>query len=107
MDLSESAQIWVNLLLLWTGFGIVVGLIAQSILPAGEPRGVFGVLVIGVVGSCIGPMIVSQFWRSDSFNPISPIGLAVSVLASLTIFILYRSAFALSKRHADEQPGEQ
>lgn len=102
MDLSESAQIWVNLLLLWIGFGIVVGLIAQSVLPAGEPRGVFGVLVIGVAGSCIGPMIVSQLWKSGSFNPISPLGLAVSVLTSLILFIIYRFAFSRSKQREPE-----
>lgn len=91
MDLSSAAQFWVNLVLLWLGFGILVGLVAQAILPEGEPKNAFGVLVIGITGSCLGPLLISLAWNPEEFNPIGPLGFAVSVLISLAIFLVYRS----------------
>ena len=97
MDLSSSAQSWVNLLFLWVGFGAVVGLVARTILPEGEPKGLFGVLVIGVSGSCAGPLIVSQLWKPAVFNPISPLGFFASILVSLALLLIYRSALSVFK----------
>lgn len=91
MDLSFNAQFWVNLVLLWLGFGILVGLVAQAILPEGEPKNAFGVLLIGIVGSCFGPLLVSLAWNPEEFNPIGPTGFVTSVLVSLTLFLVYRS----------------
>lgn len=103
MDLSTSAQTGVNLIFLWIGFGIVVGMVAQVFLPEGEPKGVFGTLVLGISGSCVGPLLIKLLFRLDHFNPISPTGFVVSVLAALTFLLLYRSLYALWKR--TEQPG--
>jgi uncharacterized membrane protein YeaQ/YmgE (transglycosylase-associated protein family) len=98
MDLSDTAQFWINLFFLWTGFGIVVGMTAQVILPSGEPKGTFGILVIGVTGSCLGPFLASLIWKQEHFNPIGPVGFFISVLVTLGILILYRFAIALRKK---------
>lgn len=94
MDLSSSAQFWVNLILLWLGFGILVGLVAQAILPEGEPKSAFGVLVIGITGSCLGPLLISLVWNPEKFNPIGPLGFAASVPVSLAFFLIYRAVIA-------------
>jgi uncharacterized membrane protein YeaQ/YmgE (transglycosylase-associated protein family) len=98
MDLSVSAQSWVNLFFLWLGFGIVVGMTAQVCLPSGEPKGVFGILVIGVSASCFGPLAISFLLKPEPFNPISPVGFVVSVLVALVFLLLYRFVLILLKK---------
>ncbi|MDR0336486.1 MAG: hypothetical protein LBI18_05285 [Planctomycetaceae bacterium] len=99
MELSVSAQSWVNLFFLWLGFGAVVGITAQVCLPSGEPKGFFGILVVGVTASCFGPLAVSLFLKPGTFNPISPVGFVVSVLVALTFLLLYRFARTFLKKH--------
>ena len=92
MELSADAQAWVNLVLVWVGFGTVVGFLANSFLPAGGPSGFFGNLVVGIAGSCIGPVILVLLLKPQHFHPMSPIGFAVAVLASILLLLLYRGA---------------
>ena len=42
LELSELAQQWVNLVLIWVGFGALVGLLARALLPGQEPKGTMG-----------------------------------------------------------------
>jgi uncharacterized membrane protein YeaQ/YmgE (transglycosylase-associated protein family) len=100
MDLSVSAQSWVNLFFLWLGFGTVVGITAQVCLPSGEPKGIFGILVIGVAASCFGPLSISLFLKQEQFNPIGPVGFFVSVLVALVFLLLYRFALTLLKKNS-------
>ena len=104
MELSASAQTWVNLLFLWIGFGVSVGLIAQAVLPCGEPKGFLGILVIGIAGSCLGPLLISVLFRPERFNPIGPLGFLVSVLTALAIFLLYRSVTTFLKSGKKTEP---
>jgi uncharacterized membrane protein YeaQ/YmgE (transglycosylase-associated protein family) len=97
MELSVAAQSWVNLFFLWLGFGTVVGMTAQVCLPSGEPKGVLGILVVGVTASCLGPLTVSLLLKPEPFNPISPVGFVVSVLVALVFLLLYRFALKLLK----------
>ena len=61
MELSVATQAWVNLILVWVGFGAVVGFVATLSLPAGSPSGFFGNLVVGITGSCAGPVAFVLF----------------------------------------------
>jgi uncharacterized membrane protein YeaQ/YmgE (transglycosylase-associated protein family) len=90
MEFGISAQYWVNLVLLWIGFGAVAGLIVKIILPDGEPKGFFSVLLTGMLGSFAGPLIVSIVRKSDSFQPISPLGFLASILATAVLFLFLR-----------------
>ena len=98
MDLSPAAQNWVNVVLLWIGFGTVVGMVARSLFPGNEPKGALGTVVLGVGGSCIGLFLVSLFLRLEHFNPIGPFGFFVSVLAATGILLVFRFALALQKK---------
>ena len=91
MELSAAAQAWVNLILIWVGFGTVVGLLASLFLPAGSPSGFFGNLVIGVAGSCAGPVVLVLVLKPQNFHPMSPIGFAAAVAAAVILLILFRS----------------
>ena len=95
MELSAAAQAWVNLILVWVGFGTVVGLLANLFLPTGSPSGFFGNLVIGVVGSCAGPVALVLILKPQNFHPMSPIGFAAAVLAAVILLILFRGLLFL------------
>jgi len=90
MELSADAQSWVTLILVWVGFGTVVGFTASLFLPARKPPAFFAHLVIGIAGSCAGPVAFVLLLKPQHFHPMSPIGFAVAVLASIFLLILYR-----------------
>jgi len=90
MELSTAAQAWVNLILVWVGFGAVVGFAATLFLPTAGNPGFFGNLVIGIMGSCAGPIAFVLFLQPEHFHPMSPVGFAVAVFASIILLILYR-----------------
>jgi uncharacterized membrane protein YeaQ/YmgE (transglycosylase-associated protein family) len=96
MELSAAAQTWVNLVLVWVGFGAVVGFIANSFLPTGNPSGFFGNLVVGIVGSCAGPIAFVLLLKPQHFHPMSPVGFAVAILASILLLIIYRCLMFLA-----------
>ena len=54
LQFSESVQFWIYLVLIWIGFGFLVGLAARIIFPGEEPSGALGILVIGLLGYVMG-----------------------------------------------------
>ena len=98
MDLSLTAQNWVNVVLLWIGFGTVAGLMARALFPGNEPKGALGTVLLGVGGSCVGLCLVSLLFRLEHFNPIGPLGFFVSVLTAAAMLLTFRFALALQKK---------
>ena len=90
MVLSATAQTWVNLILVWVGFGAVVGFVANMFLPVGSSPGFFGNLVIGVTGSCAGPVAFVLLLKPEHFHPMSPLGFIVAVFTSVFLLIIFR-----------------
>jgi uncharacterized membrane protein YeaQ/YmgE (transglycosylase-associated protein family) len=104
LELSESAQQWVNLILLWIGFGTLAGLVAKALLPGREPAGTVGTMTIGIVGSVLGPLSLSLALEQKRFNPISPLGFLAAAGAALVVLIAYRVLVAfLAVRRRGEQ----
>ena len=91
MELSADIQSWINLTLVWIGFGAVVGFLASMFLPAGNPRGFFGNLVIGITGSCVGPITFVLLLKPEHFHPMSPLGFAAAVFSSIILLVIYRT----------------
>ncbi len=89
-ELSQTAQQWTNVVLIWLGFGIVAGLLARVLIPGREPGGAVGTLLIGVVGSCIGPLALGYLLERRDFNPISPLGLLAAVAGAVVLLVGYR-----------------
>jgi uncharacterized membrane protein YeaQ/YmgE (transglycosylase-associated protein family) len=88
-DLAPPAQQWINLILIWTGFGILVGLLAKALVPGRQPVGPVGTLLAGMVGSVIGPLALTLLWRRDQFNPISPLGFFSAIAGALLLLAAY------------------
>ena len=54
IDAIALAQQWANDVLIWVGFGTIVGLAAKAIMPGRDPGGAVATLAMGVGGSIIG-----------------------------------------------------
>lgn len=91
-DFSDPAQRWVIMVLVYVGFGTVAGLLAKVLIPGREPGGAAATIFLGIIGSALGPLILSAFWHIDPFNPISPLGLLAAVAAAFVLLVGYRVA---------------
>jgi uncharacterized membrane protein YeaQ/YmgE (transglycosylase-associated protein family) len=89
-ELSPTAQHWVNVVLIWVGFGSVAGLLARAILPVRDPSGPLPTLTLGIAGSAVGLGILSCFEGNGPLNPISPLGLLSAAGGALGLLVLYR-----------------
>lgn len=89
-QLGEPAQAWVNLVLVWIGFGTVCGLLAKAIMPGRDPGGAVATLLMGIGGGLIGCGIVSYFAGGAHLRLISPIGLIVATAGAFVILFFYR-----------------
>jgi len=96
LELSHTAQQWVNVTLIWVGFGTLAGLLARSLLPGTEPSGAVGTVLIGIVGSVVGPLALCYVLKRGDFNPISPAGFLASVGGALVSLLIYRLLAALA-----------
>lgn len=102
LNIDPVAQHWVNVILIWLGFGTLVAIVVRCLLPGREPTGMISMILIGMVGTCVGPLIVSTIWRIDNFNPISPIGFFASFVCSFLFLLFYQLRMSISKRHRNE-----
>ncbi len=86
-ELSPLAQHWVNVVLIWIGFGALAGLLARALIPSSRP---VPTLVLGIAGSMLGLLILSLFFDPATLNPISPLGLLSATAAAFCLLVLYR-----------------
>jgi len=96
LELSQVSQHWVNVILLWVGFGTLAGLLAKSLIPGREPSGAVGTVLIGIVGSAVGPLLLCYVLKRGDFNPISPLGFLAAVGGALAALFAYRLVAALA-----------
>ena len=90
MELSQSAQPWITLVLVWLGVGILTGIAAKVLIPGREPIGAVGTLLIGSLGSVVGPLLASLALKGLTVNPITLLGLLASVGGAVVMLIAYR-----------------
>lgn len=90
IQFPELVQQWTNDILVWIGFGTVVGLLAKAIMPGRDPGGAIATLAMGVGGTVIGCGIVSYFYEGQRVTPISPLGLAVATGGAFIILAFYK-----------------
>jgi uncharacterized membrane protein YeaQ/YmgE (transglycosylase-associated protein family) len=88
-ELPEMLQHLANDVLVWIGFGTLVGLLAKGIMPGRDPGGAVATLAMGVGGTIIGCGIVSYF-AAQRVTPISPLGFFVGTGGAFIILAFYR-----------------
>ena len=87
--MDNVAQI-TNLVLVWIGFGTLVGLLAKAIMPGKDPGGAIATLAMGVAGTVIGCGVVSYFWQGHIVSPISPLGFCVATAGAFVLLFFYK-----------------
>lgn len=105
-ELSQTAQHWVNVVLIWVGFGTLAGLLARVILPARQPSGPVLTLLLGILGSLIGLLALSLLFSGRQLNPISPLGFLAATAAAFLLLILYRVLYACFFKRKEDPGGE-
>jgi uncharacterized membrane protein YeaQ/YmgE (transglycosylase-associated protein family) len=90
MDLAALAQEWTHTLLLWIGYGTVVGLVAKAVLPGRDPGGALATVITGVLGSLVGAGILVFLWDGARVTPISPLGFVVATAGAGLLLLVYR-----------------
>ena len=107
-DLAPDAQLWVNAVLLWVGYGAVVGLLARGILPGKEPQGPLSTFVIGCLGCLVGPFLLVWFGLFDreTFNPVSLFGFLASFGSAIVLLLLFRAGIRVYHVITWSDPGE-
>jgi uncharacterized membrane protein YeaQ/YmgE (transglycosylase-associated protein family) len=88
--LPDQVQQWANTLLIWVGFGTVVGLLAKAIMPGRDPGGAVATLAMGIGGTVIGCGTLTYFYNGLHVSPLSPIGFIVSTAGAFVILFFYR-----------------
>jgi len=77
-------------ILMWIGFGTVVGLSAKALMPGRDPGGAVGTTLMGVVGSLIGCSVLLLFDTSFKITPISPLGFVAGTGGAFLLLFFFR-----------------
>ena len=76
--------------LMWIGFGTVVGLSAKALMPGRDPGGAIGTMLMGVVGSLIGCSMLLLADSSFKVTPISPFGFIAGTAGAFLLLFFFR-----------------
>ena len=76
--------------LMWIGFGTIVGLSAKALMPGRDPGGAVGTMLMGIVGSLIGCSVLLLFDNSFKITPISPVGFAAGTAGAFLLLLFFR-----------------
>jgi len=90
IQLPEGLQYWCETVLVWVGFGTLVGLAAKAIMPGRDPGGAIATLAMGVGGVVIGCGVLSLALGGYVIKPISPLGMGVGTLGAFVLLFFYR-----------------
>jgi uncharacterized membrane protein YeaQ/YmgE (transglycosylase-associated protein family) len=88
--LTDSARHLVNDVLVWIGFGTVIGLLAKGIMPGRDPGGAIATVLMGIGGTIMGCGVVSYFNDGQRVVPVSPMGMLVCTAGTLVILFFYK-----------------
>ena len=89
LQLPDYAREWANDLLVYVGFGTLVGLVAKGIMPGRDPGGSVATVVMGIVGTLMGCGMISYYY-GERVTVIGPVGFVVGTVGAFTILALYR-----------------
>ncbi len=71
--------------------GLIVGAIARLLLPGRDNIGIFGTIVLGIVGSFVGGFLENLVeYHTMSVHSFHPVGLIGSVIGAFVLLLLLR-----------------
>lgn len=90
LEMPPGSESLVNDILVWIGYGTVVGLLAKAVMPGRDPGGAVATLAMGIAGVIIGCGVWSLIGEGARVTPISPGGLVAGTLGAFVILLFYR-----------------
>lgn len=90
VEFAPSVESWVNDILVWIGYGTVVGLLAKAVMPGKDPGGALATLAMGIAGVIIGCGVWSLIGNVERVTPISLGGAFAGTLGAFVILLFYR-----------------
>lgn len=87
---TETAQMWTNTVLVWIGFGTVVGLVAKALMPGRDQGGALATLLMGIGGSIVGMGTLAYFWDGHRATPVSPLGFLAAIGGAFLLLLCHR-----------------
>jgi len=88
-EISPVTQAWLQVVLVWIGFGSLAGLLARVLLPFREPSSPLALLTLGITGSAVGLGAVSWLQKGGPSNPISPVGFLAATGGASGLLLAY------------------
>ncbi len=89
-DFMAIVEQSINDLLMWVGFGTLVGLAAKAIMPGRDPGGAVATMLMGIGGSVIGCGATLFFWEGTRITPISVIGFCAATTGAFVLLFFYK-----------------
>jgi len=86
----ESSRQWTHTVLMWIGFGTVVGLFAKAIMPGRDQGGAIATLLMGIGGAIVGLGTIAYFWGGQHATPISMLGFVAAVGGAFLLLLCHR-----------------
>jgi uncharacterized membrane protein YeaQ/YmgE (transglycosylase-associated protein family) len=77
-------------MLVWVGFGTLVGLAAKAIMPGRDPGGAVSTVLLGIGGSVIGCGVLMYFTGGKRVTPISGVGFLAATAGAFALLFFYR-----------------
>lgn len=90
VELVEVANVAANELLLWVGYGTIVGLAAKAVMPGKDPGGAVGTMMMGIAGALIGCGITALFFEGVRITPISWLGFPLATAGAFILLFFYK-----------------
>jgi uncharacterized membrane protein YeaQ/YmgE (transglycosylase-associated protein family) len=88
-EFSPVTLAWLQVVLVWIGFGSLAGLLARILLPFREPSNPLTTLTLGITGSAVGLGAVSWLQNGGPSNPQSPIGFLSAAGGAVGLLLAY------------------
>lgn len=77
-------------ILIWVGYGTLVGLLAKAIMPGRDPGGAIATVAMGIGGTVIGSGVLTYFWEGHRVTPMSTVGFLVGTGGAFVLLAFYR-----------------
>ena len=90
MEFPEAVGELANQLLVWIGFGTLVGLLAKAIMPGKDPGGALTTVMMGILGAIFGAGVLAYYSENLRVSPLSPLGFVVSTAGAFGLLSLSR-----------------
>jgi len=87
----------------WSGFAIWIGIIARVPFRSRALRSPWLTLVLGFIGTCLGPFLTRSFFQLERFDPLGPAGIVSSIIAAaLAITFFHVFSFLSPQNEIDD-----